>query len=134
MKCSVCEINNILLFFLFFFLFFFYVCGFDSHFAHKTALLVAILIFVIQLFSNFWHSGTDQNRSYSSCLVQYVEQLSFCSFCVCRFFRICGMELTCLRMACCRFVNGLVVASVANHCPKLEGLSSYDSLSAALKH
>jgi len=42
---------------------------------------------------------------------------------MCRFFRICGMELTCLRMACCRFVDGLVLASIANNCPNLEGLS-----------
>lgn len=32
------------------------------------------------------------------------------------------MELTCLRMACCRFVDGPLLASVACNCPNLEGL------------
>jgi len=35
---------------------------------------------------------------------------------------MCGMELTCLRMACCRFVDGPILASIANSCPNLEGL------------
>jgi len=42
---------------------------------------------------------------------------------LCRFFRTCGLQLTCLRMACCRFVDGSLLASVANNCPHLEGLS-----------
>jgi hypothetical protein len=42
-------------------------------------------------------------------------------FFVYSFIKVCGTELTCLRLACCRFVDGSALSAIAASCSNLEG-------------
>lgn len=79
----------------------------------------------------YWPKVTDStlNGLHTRCCRMQRFNLSWCgsydfltSSCASKFFRVCGLQLTCLRMACCRFVDGPLLASVANNCPNLEEL------------
>ncbi|KAK2179392.1 hypothetical protein NP493_493g01021 [Ridgeia piscesae] len=40
-----------------------------------------------------------------------------------RFLKLCGPELTCLHIACCRFVNDAILGMITNSCPNLQDLN-----------